>query len=68
MHSALDALGFDQSVFSGHSFRSGAAMAAAQAGLPDSTIQTLGRWNSTAFMSYFPTPRHQLATLTDKFM
>ena len=43
-------------------------MAAAQAGLPDSTIQTLGRWNSTAFMSYFPTPRHQLATLTDKFM
>ena len=68
VRSALDALGFDQSVFSGHSFRSGAATAAAQAGLPDSTIQTLGRWNSTAFMSYIRTPHHQLATLTDKFI
>ena len=43
-------------------------MAAAQAGLPDSTIQTLSQWNSTAFMSYIRTPRHQLATLTGKFM
>ena len=64
MHSALIALGFDHSVFSDHSFRSGAAMAAAQAGLPHSTIQTLSQWNSTVFMSYIHTPHHQLATLT----
>lgn len=68
VRSALDALGYDQSAFSGHSFRSGAATAAAKAGLADSTIQTLGRWNSTAFLSYIRTPRTQLATLTGSFM
>ena len=68
MRSALDVIGLDQTVFSGHSFRSGAATAAAQAGLSDSTIQTLGRWNSTAFLSYIRTPRNELASITKKFM
>ena len=45
----------------GHSFRIGVATAASQAGLPDSTIQTLGRWSSTAFLRYICTPREQLA-------
>ena len=39
---ALVAAGVDQSKYSGHSFRSGAAMTAA-AGIADSTIKTLGR-------------------------
>ena len=58
---ALTQAGFAQRDYSGHSFRIGAASAAAQAGLPDSTIQALGRWSSAAFLSYIRTPRDQLA-------
>ena len=47
--------------YSGHSFRIGAATAAARAGIQDSTIQALGRWSSAAFLSYIRTPRSQLA-------
>ena len=64
----LTAVGLDQASFSGHSFRIGAATAAAQAGIPDSAIQMLGRWSSTAFLSYIRTPRQQLATLTSSIV
>jgi hypothetical protein len=47
--------------YSGHSFRIGAATAAAQAGIPDSAIQALGRWSSPAFLRYIRTPRSHLA-------
>ena len=68
LRTALTAVGLDQASFTGHSFRIVAATAAAQAGLADSTIQTLGRWNSVAFLNYIHTPRHQLASLTGSFM
>ena len=65
---ALTAAGLDQSEFSDHSFWIGAATAAAQAGIPDSAIQTLGRWSSAAFLSYIRTPRQKLASLTSSVM
>ena len=68
LREALMAMGVDQSSFAGHSFRIGAATAASQAGLSDSTIQTLGRWSSAAFLTYIRTPRCQLASLTSNFM
>ena len=55
------AVGLPYQHFAGHSFRIGAATAAAKAGLEDSTIRALGRWNSAAFLTYIQTPRQQLA-------
>jgi hypothetical protein len=39
-----------------HSFRIGGASAAHEAGVPDTTIQTLGRWASNAFRLYLRIP------------
>ena len=61
---ALRELGLPQEQFAGHSFRIGAATAAAQAGLEDSTIMMLGRWNSAAFLRYIRTPRESLTATT----
>lgn len=58
---ALARAGVATSGYSGHSFRIGAATAASHAGIPDSTIQALGRWASPAFLRYIRTPREQLA-------
>ena len=60
----LNAIGLPQQDFAGHSFRIGAATAAVRAGLEDSTIRMLGRWSSSAFLTYIWTPREQLATLS----
>ena len=39
-----------------HSFRIGGVSAAAAAGIPDSTIQVMGRWASNAYRVYLRTP------------
>jgi len=43
----------DAADFAGHSFRRGGASAMQLAGVPDSVIQTHGRWQSDAYRVYF---------------
>lgn len=64
IRSVLEAEGLPQNQYAGHSFRIGAATAAAQAGIADSAIQMLGRWHSAAFLQYIRAPRDQLASLS----
>ena len=64
LQDALQRAGLDESAYNGHSFRSGAATTAAQRGLQDSLIQTLGRWRSDAYKIYIKLPRLQLAQVS----
>ena len=57
---ALAAAGVDCKSYSGHSFRIGAATAAGKCGLPPATIQTLGRWESSAYLLYIRMSREEL--------
>ena len=61
IRAALQELDLPFQDFAGHSFRIGAATAAAKSGIEDSTIKTLGRWNSSAFLAYIRSPPEQLA-------
>ena len=58
---AVEAIGLPYKNFASHSFRIGAATTAARAGIEDSTIHTLGRWSSSAFLAYICMPRDHLA-------
>lgn len=61
---ALQSQGVDPaylSAVSGHSFRIGAATAAAHVRMEDSLIQMLGRWRSSTFLRYVRTPGQDLA-------
>ena len=62
LREVLQVAGVDQSKYSGHSFRIGAATTAAARGMEDSVIKTLGRWNSVAYLQYVKIPRQQLAS------
>lgn len=64
VRAALSGTGLDLSRYTGHSFRVGAATSAARAGLPDSLIQTLGRWRSPAFLRYIRTPTDTLLSVS----
>lgn len=64
LREALGSAGVDQSAYSGHSFRSGAATTAARQGISDSTIKMLGRWKSSAYQLYIKTPKEQLASIS----
>lgn len=60
LHSALHQADFNHKEDNGHSFRNGVATTAAQRGLEDSLIQTLGHWKSDAYIQCLyktsPTP------------
>jgi hypothetical protein len=47
--------GCDASTFAGHSFRRGGVTALLQAGVPEATIATHGRWKSRAWTGYVDT-------------
>ena len=64
LRSALREAGVDADSYSGHSFRIGAATTAAQHGLQDSLIQTLGRWRSSAYTLYIRTPPSTLTAVS----
>jgi hypothetical protein len=63
VRAALRQVAVDDSKYSGHSFRIGAATTAAQRGVPDSLIKTLGRWESSAYTVYIRTPRETLCNV-----
>ncbi len=64
LQSALREAGVDARLYAGHSFRIGAATTAAQCGLQDSLIQTLGRWRSSAYTIYIHTPKPTLTAVS----
>lgn len=64
IRSILSNIGIPAHQYAGHSFRIGAATTAAMAGVEDSTIQTLGRWHSSAFLQYVRTPKERLAAVS----
>ena len=66
MREALKQCGVDAAKYSGHSFRIGAATTAAAVGIEDSTIKTLGRWQSAAYLLYVRIPRENLAAVSRK--
>ncbi len=64
IRSALATAGLNPKDYAGHSFRIGAATTAHSRGLNDSTIQTLRRWSSSAYLVYMKTPKDQLAVFS----
>lgn len=59
IRSGLKEAGIDDSKYCSHSFRIGAATTAAAAGIEDSVIMTISRWESLAYMylQYIKIPR-----------
>ena len=60
----LSLAGFDPSLFNGHSFCIGAATTANLVGVPETTIQLLGRWRSAAYQRYIRPPPDELASVS----
>ena len=64
LRQALTTAGVNAAHYSGHSFRIGAATTAANLGLEDSLIKTLGRWESAAYLRYVTISRENLAQVS----
>ena len=52
LKSHLVSMGYDPKLYSGHSFRRGAATWALQVGIPTEVIQVLGDWKSESYKNY----------------
>ena len=59
----LSKAGWNVDGYSGHSFEIQTASVAAQVSLPDSLIQKLSRWKSSAFLAYIHTPSCHLLSV-----
>eukprot|EP00731_Ephydatia_muelleri_P026363 Em0018g463a len=64
MRLALEKAGINQTDYCSHSFRIGAATTAAEKGIEDSVIKTLGRWKSAAYQQYVRIPTERLVHLS----
>ena len=64
VRSALTKANLPADVFTGHSFRIGAATTDASAGICDSSIQSLGCWKSNAYLLYIRTEPQKLARVS----
>ena len=64
LRSSLSSAGMDCSRYSGHSFRIGAVTTAIAKGVPEATVQMLGRWASDSFKRYVRIPRQDLAQIS----
>ena len=65
---AMMAAGIDWKKYSGHSFRIGAATTAHANGISDASIKMLGRWESSAYLSYIKTPREILSKFSTQLV
>ena len=64
----LSHLGCQASDYAGHSYRIGAATAAASAGLPSWFVKILGRWSSDCYERYLQFPRAVLSGVALKLL
>jgi hypothetical protein len=62
LQQVLQCIGASGHIIKPHSFRIGAATAAAQAGVPDHIIKMLGRWSSDSYQRYIRTSSTVLAS------
>lgn len=65
---ALQNSGYVSTLFSGHSFRRGAATWAASVGLPAIDIKTLGRWSSDCYRLYVDAGPTRTAEVGKRFL
>jgi len=65
MKGKLRGIGFDPSLYAGHSLRIGGAVTAARAGVPHHVIQRLGRWRSQAYLLYIKYVPERIQNLRD---
>ena len=56
----LQLIGYDSSLYNGHSFRSGGATSAGQALIEDNMIKTLGRWSSQSYCTYIKASKNTI--------
>ena len=68
VHLALSSCGHVCTGLTGHSFRIGAATAAARAGMEDSLIQALGRWRSDSYLRYIRSSPRDLAAASRRLV
>jgi len=68
VRAALSVVGYDSSVYAGHSFRIGAESTAAEQGIEDSVIKMLGRWKSSAYQLNVRMPREVLSSILRKLV